>query len=142
MLNLIAQELEAKNLPYLMLTSKTRNRAEVIKQFQDGQVPIFLLSMKVGGVGLNLTQADTVIHYEPWWNPAVTAQATDRIHRMGQTQAVFEYHLIAEGTIESTMMKIQEQKQAIFSQTFGEGTLQQFEWTEEAIMNFFAPIDP
>lgn len=140
MLNLIAAELEQKNLPYLMLTGKTQNRAEVIQRFQQGEAPIFLLSMKVGGLGLNLTRADTVIHYEPWWNPAVSAQATDRIHRMGQTQAVFEYYLIAEGTIEATMMSIQEQKQNLFEQTFGEVSLQQFEWTEETIMQFFAPI--
>jgi len=140
MLNLIAKALDQKNHPYLMLTGKTQNRAQVIERFQQGEAPIFLLSMKVGGLGLNLTRADTVIHYEPWWNPAVSAQATDRIHRLGQTQAVFEYYLIAEGTIEATMMSIQEQKQTLFDQTFGELSLDQFEWTEETIMKFFAPI--
>jgi superfamily II DNA or RNA helicase len=140
MLNIIAEALEGQNIPYLMLTGKTKNRAEVIRSFQEGKAPIFLLSMKVGGLGLNLTKADTVIHYEPWWNPAVTAQATDRIHRLGQTQAVFEYHLIAEASIEAKMMDIQAQKQELLNQTFAEGRLQSFEWTEEAIMQFFAPI--
>ncbi len=83
MLALIEAELERRGLPYVKLTGQTRNRAEPVDRFQAGQVPIFLISLKAGGTGLNLTAADTVIHYDPWWNPAVENQATDRAHRIG-----------------------------------------------------------
>jgi superfamily II DNA or RNA helicase len=73
-------------------------------------VPIFLISLKAGGVGLNLPQADTVIHYDPWWNPAVETQATDRAHRIGQTHTVFVYKLVAQGTIEERILALQERK--------------------------------
>jgi SNF2 family DNA or RNA helicase len=76
-------------------------------------VPLFLISLKAGGVGLNLTQADTVIHYDPWWNPAVENQATDRAHRIGQTEHVFVYKLVAQGTIEERMQELQKRKAAL-----------------------------
>jgi SNF2 family DNA or RNA helicase len=82
----------------------------VVRQFQDGEVPIFLISLKAGGVGLNLTTADTVIHYDPWWNPAVENQATDRAHRLGQTKNVFVYKLVVAGSIEEKILALQEKK--------------------------------
>jgi SNF2 family DNA or RNA helicase len=85
----------------------------MIEQFTSGQVPMFLISLKAGGVGLNLPQADTVIHYDPWWNPAVENQATDRAHRIGQTQSVFVYKLVAQGTIEERILALQERKAAL-----------------------------
>ena len=88
------------DLPYVTLTGDTNDRELPIRRFQDGEVPIFLISLKAGGVGLNLTAADTVIHYDPWWNPAVENQATDRAHRLGQDKPVFVHKLIVSGSIE------------------------------------------
>jgi SNF2 family DNA or RNA helicase len=84
-----------------------------VARFQDGQVPLFLLSLKAGGLGPNLTAADTVILYDPWWNPAVEAQAADRAHRIGQDKPVFVYKLIALGTIEERLLELQQRKSAL-----------------------------
>ena len=84
MLGLIEDELKRAGIAYTKLTGQTRRREQVIEAFRSGTVPLFLISLKAGGVGLNLTEADTVIHYDPWWNPAVENQATDRAHRIGQ----------------------------------------------------------
>lgn len=113
MLSLIESRLEAEGLAFTKLTGQTRKRDEVIERFQSGEVPIFLISLKAGGVGLNLTQADTVIHYDPWWNPAAENQATDRAYRIGQDKPVFVYKLICEQTIEERVMELQLQKQAL-----------------------------
>ena len=88
-------------------------RDALIEQFTSGRVPLFLISLKAGGVGLNLPQADTVIHYDPWWNPAAENQATDRAHRLGQTHTVFVYKLVAQGTIEERILALQERKAAL-----------------------------
>ncbi|MDX2004147.1 MAG: DEAD/DEAH box helicase [Meiothermus sp.] len=113
MLGLLEPLLEAENIPYLKLTGETTNRAQLIRKFQDGEAQVFLISLKAGGVGLNLTAADTVIHYDPWWNPAAENQATDRAHRIGQTKPVFVYKLIASGSVEEKIIKLQERKAAL-----------------------------
>jgi SNF2 family DNA or RNA helicase len=113
MLGLIEEGLIAAGIPYAKLTGRTRSRDAVIDSFQSGEVPVFLVSLKAGGTGLNLTQADTVIHYDPWWNPAVEAQATDRAHRIGQDKPVFVYKLIAAGTVEEKIVELQQRKQAL-----------------------------
>jgi hypothetical protein len=113
MLDLIRPELDRLALPFVELTGDTADRASPVARFQAGEVPLFLLSLKAGGVGLNLTAADTVILYDPWWNPAVEAQAADRAHRIGQDKPVFVYKLIAEGTIEERMLELQERKRAL-----------------------------
>lgn len=110
MLQLIAKELDHRGLPYVMLTGDTRDRAEPVRRFQEGEVPVFLLSLKAGGVGLNLTAADTVIHYDPWWNPAAEAQASDRAHRIGQDKPVFVYRLITSGTVEERIEAMKARK--------------------------------
>ena len=110
MLDLIKPELAAADIGYVELTGATRDRADPISRFQSGAVPVFLISLKAGGRGLNLTAADTVIHYDPWWNPAVESQATDRAHRIGQTKPVFVYKLIAAGTIEERIIELQDKK--------------------------------
>ena len=110
MLGLIARELERRRLPFVILTGDTRDRAEPVRRFQAGEVPLFLLSLKAGGVGLNLTAADTVIHYDPWWNPAAEAQASDRAHRIGQDKPVFVYRLVAAGTVEERIEAMKERK--------------------------------
>ena len=110
MLTLIEGELKKRNLPWVKLTGQSQKRDAIIEQFTSGQVPLFLISLKAGGVGLNLPQADTVIHYDPWWNPAVENQATDRAHRIGQTQSVWVIKLVAQGTIEERILALQERK--------------------------------
>ena len=110
MLTLIEAELKKRGLPWVKLTGQSQRRDAIVEQFTSGQVPLFLISLKAGGVGLNLPQADTVIHYDPWWNPAVENQATDRAHRIGQTQSVWVIKLVAQGTIEERMLALQERK--------------------------------
>ncbi|MDR3506797.1 MAG: DEAD/DEAH box helicase [Caulobacteraceae bacterium] len=110
MLALIRERLEADGRDHAWLTGDTADRAEPVRRFQSGEVSLFLISLKAGGVGLNLTAADTVILYDPWWNPAVEAQAIDRAHRIGQTRPVFVHRLIAVGTIEEKMLALQSRK--------------------------------
>ena len=113
MLGFIEDDLKMLKIPYSKLTGQTRKRQIQIDNFQEGDNAVFLISLKAGGTGLNLTAADTVIHYDPWWNPAVEKQATDRTHRIGQDKAVFVYKLIAEGTIEEKIKELQKHKQDI-----------------------------
>lgn len=110
MLALIEPELRRLELDYLKLTGETTDRAEMVSRFQEGNIPLFLISLKAGGVGLNLTAADTVILYDPWWNPAVEQQAIDRAYRIGQGKAVFVYKLVASGTVEEKMLELQARK--------------------------------
>ncbi len=117
MLQLIREGLDARKVPYAYLDGSTANRQAEVDRFQTTpELPFFLISLKAGGVGLNLTAADYVIHVDPWWNPAVEAQATDRAHRIGQTRPVFVYKLIARDTVEEKIIKLQEQKRAIAAQ--------------------------
>lgn len=113
MLEFIEEKLKEHQYPYLKLTGQTQKRREMIARFQKGEVPIFLISLKAGGTGLNLTRADTVIHYDPWWNPKVADQATDRTHRIGQEQPVFVYKLIAAGTVEEAIIALQDKKRQL-----------------------------
>jgi hypothetical protein len=122
MLTLIEEELEKRKLTWVKLTGQSQKRDAIIEQFTSGAVPLFLISLKAGGVGLNLTQADTVIHYDPWWNPAVETQATDRAHRIGQTKQVMVYKLVAQGTIEERILALQERKAALASSLYGDKT--------------------
>ena len=113
MLALIEVELKKRGLSWVKLTGQSQKRDEIINRFTNGEVPLFLISLKAGGTGLNLPQADTVIHYDPWWNPAVEAQATDRAHRIGQTQSVWVVKLVAQGTIEERILALQDRKAAL-----------------------------
>src|SRR5207248_6011643 len=110
MLDLIKPALAEARIDFVELRGNTKDRAGPVAQFQKGKVPLFLISLKAGGTGLNLTAADTVIHYDPWWNPAVENQATDRAHRIGQKKPVFVYKLIAAGTIEERIIELQDKK--------------------------------
>ncbi len=113
MLTLIEAELKKRKIPWVKLTGQSQKRDEIITRFTSGEVPLFLISLKAGGVGLNLPQADTVIHYDPWWNPAVENQATDRAHRIGQTQSVWVVKLVTQGTIEERIVDLQARKAAL-----------------------------
>jgi len=121
MLELIERAVREAGIDYVKLTGRTRNRQRVVERFQTGRVPLFLVSLKAGGVGLNLTAADTVIHYDPWWNPAVEDQATDRAHRIGQARKVFVYRLLAEGTIEQKVFELQRTKRGLIEGLLGSG---------------------
>jgi len=121
MLDLIEQEVKKHGIDFTRLDGKTRDRQKVVERFQSGCVPLFLISLKAGGVGLNLTAADTVIHYDPWWNPAVEDQATDRAHRIGQDQKVFVYKLLTENTIEEKVFEMQQSKRGLVEAMLGGG---------------------
>jgi SNF2 family DNA or RNA helicase len=114
--DLTASEIESCYLDGSM-TPKAR-QAEVDRFQNSSKVPVFLLSLKAGGTGLNLTGADTVVHYDPWWNPAVEAQATDRAHRIGQTKVVTSYKLIASGTVEEKVLGLQAEKRTLLADVF------------------------
>jgi superfamily II DNA or RNA helicase len=120
MLRLIEALVHELKIPHCLLTGTTQNRPAVIEKFQSGAAPLFLISLKAGGTGLNLTAADTVIHFDPWWNPAAEAQATDRAHRIGQDKPVFVYKLIAQRTIEEKIMQLQASKQELLSQLYSD----------------------
>jgi non-specific serine/threonine protein kinase len=114
MLDLVRRHCDHENIAYVYLDGATRNRRERVEQFQsDENLKLFLISLKAGGTGLNLTAADYVIHYDPWWNPAVEMQATDRTHRIGQTKQVFAYKLITRESVEEKILALQEKKRAL-----------------------------
>jgi len=119
MLDLIAQELTRMDLSYLLLTGNTKDRGALVKKFQNSKIPVFLISLKAGGTGLNLTAADTVIHYDPWWNPAAENQATDRAYRIGQDKPVFVHKLICSGTVEERIQALQAKKSALADALLG-----------------------
>jgi non-specific serine/threonine protein kinase len=113
-LKLVRKELDARKIKHAYLDGQTQNRQEKVDEFQnDPTIPFFLISLKAGGVGLNLTAADYVIHLDPWWNPAVEMQASDRAHRIGQTRPVFVYKIIARDTVEEKILQLQEKKRAL-----------------------------
>ena len=140
MLALIAEALDARGIAYLELTGDTADRAEPVRRFQAGEVPVFLVSLKAGGVGLNLTAADTVIHYDPWWNPAAENQATDRAHRIGQDKKVFVYKLVVAGSIEEKILALQEKKAALAAGILSEDRQGAVKFGEEDIRNLLAPL--
>ena len=142
MLELIATALGDLDLPYLMLTGKTAtaDRGAVVASFQDRQVPIMLISLKAGGVGLNLTAADTIIHMDPWWNPAVEEQANARAHRIGQEQAVFIYKLLVEGSIEERILALQARKAALADSVLGSDTALASKFSTEDLQALLAPL--
>ncbi len=122
MLSLIEDELVSMQIKFVKLTGSTKDRVTPINKFQQGNVPVFLISLKAGGTGLNLTTADTVIHFDPWWNPAAENQATDRAHRIGQKQAVFVYKFICKNTVEEKIIEMQTKKKALMDAIFTGGT--------------------
>lgn len=140
MLTLIAEELQKARIPFVTLTGSTRDRSEPVRRFQDGEVPVFLISLKAGGVGLNLTAADTVIHYDPWWNPAAENQATDRAYRLGQDKPVFVYKLIAAGSIEEKIVALQEQKAELAGGILEDELSEPTPFSSDDLAALFAPL--
>ncbi len=117
MLQGIVPMLMENGFEFCYLDGQTKNRGQVVTRFQESSIPVFLISLKAGGVGLNLTGADTVIHIDPWWNPAVEAQATDRAHRIGQERVVTSYKLITRNTVEEKILALQDRKRALIAST-------------------------
>ncbi len=140
MLRLIEALCTELDLPFVKLTGQTRDRITPVELFQDGDVPIFLISLKAGGTGLNLTAADTVIHFDPWWNPAAEDQATDRAHRIGQDKPVFVYKLTTIGTVEEKILEMQERKRALANSIHGSGSQGSALWTETELQSLFEPL--
>jgi SNF2 family DNA or RNA helicase len=118
MLAILRREMDGRKLKYCYLDGATQNRQEIVRQFNtDRSIPIFLISLKAGGSGLNLTGADMVIHYDPWWNPAVEDQATDRAHRIGQKNTVYSVKLITKNTVEEKVLAMQQRKKSVIDAT-------------------------
>ena len=127
MLSILRDELERRGIPYCYLDGSTKDRIGECRRFNQGDMPVFLISLHAGGTGLNLTGADTVIHFDPWWNPAVENQATDRAHRIGQKKKVCVVKLISEDSVEERVLKLQEKKRLVIDATVGA--------TDEAILS-------
>ena len=141
MLSLIESELKKQKIAYTKLTGQTRNRDHAIQRFKNGEASVFLISLKAGGVGLNLTEADTVIHYDPWWNPAAENQATDRAHRIGQDKAVFVYKLVTENSVEEKIIAMQAKKQALAQGVYDqEKQGEDLKLTADDMKQLFSPL--
>jgi non-specific serine/threonine protein kinase len=140
MLTLIETELKARKIGYTKLTGSTQDRRAPVQQFQAGQFPVFLISLKAGGAGLNLTAADTVIHFDPWWNPAAEAQASDRAYRIGQDKPVFVYKLIARGSVEEKIQHLQQAKANLARGLLEGGSQAQWQMSEDDLAALFAPL--
>ena len=140
MLRLIEAELQQRTIAYALLTGETRDRRAPVQDFQSGRLQIFLISLKAGGVGLNLTAADTVIHYDPWWNPAAENQATDRAYRIGQEKPVFVYKLITRGTVEEKIQQLQQEKSALAAGVLDGRQAGDWRLAAEDIDALFAPL--
>jgi len=140
MLGLIGQAL---TLPHLTLTGQTAvdGREAVVRAFQAGEVPVLLASLKAGGLGLTLTAADTVIHFDPWWNPAVEAQASARAHRIGQDKPVFVYQLVVAGSIEERMLELQERKRQLAGAVLGTDAGAGVKFSLEELERLLAPLE-
>jgi SNF2 family DNA or RNA helicase len=133
MLAILKRELEQRSIAYCYLDGSTKDRMSVVHTFNTSRdIPIFLISLKAGGTGLNLTGADMVIHYDPWWNPAVEDQATDRAHRIGQQRTVYNVKLISRDTVEEKVLAMQQKKKAVISATLAsdEQVLEKLNWED------------
>lgn len=141
MLGFIEAELQKQQISYSKLTGQTRKRDEAIERFKNGEADVFLISLKAGGVGLNLTEADTVIHYDPWWNPAAENQATDRAHRIGQDKPVFVYKLVTENSVEEKIIAMQARKQMLAQGIYNKGKADDgVKLAAEDLEQLFAPL--
>ncbi len=140
MLGLISESLLARGIGHVSLTGHTPDRQKPIDAFQAGRADVFLISLKAGGAGLNLVGADTVVHYDPWWNPAAQAQATDRAHRIGQTKPVFVHDLIAAGSVEERMLGLQRHKRKLADAILDRGHAAAGALTERDVDDLLAPL--
>jgi len=140
MLSLLASGLRDRKIPFSQLTGKTVDRAAAVHEFESGQARVFLISLRAGGTGLTLTSADVVIHYDPWWNPAVQAQATDRAYRIGQQKPVISYQLFAAGSVEERIIGLQRSKKHVADAILGNPAAAGSAMTEDELDVLFAPL--
>jgi superfamily II DNA or RNA helicase len=140
MLSLVAEALHARGVSHLTLTGATRDRQRVVDAFEEGRADVFLISLKAGGTGLNLTSADTVVHYDPWWNPAAQAQATDRAYRIGQRRPVFVHSLYVAGSVEERVIALQEKKRWLSMSILGDAS-PSASLSEGDVDALFAPLE-
>ena len=136
---MIEDHLKKEKIKYVKITGATRDRKTPVEKFQEGEIPVFLISLKAGGTGLNLTAADTVIHYDPWWNPAAENQATDRAHRIGQTNPVFVHKLVSEGSIEERILELQARKSKLVEALLSQETTK-LKLDTSTLENLLSPI--
>ncbi len=141
MLDLIAAQLEKQGIGFEMLTGKSRHRDKIIDRFRSGEVNVFLISLKAGGAGLNLTEADVVIHVDPWWNPAAEEQASDRAYRIGQQNPVFVYKLICQNTVEERIQQLQQSKHALAQSLYQTESLSAAEMDSDDWLALLQPIN-
>ena len=136
MLDELAKELDKRGISHFQLTGATskEKRKQLVEQFNADDTPVFLISLKAGGTGLNLTAADVVIHYDPWWNLAVQNQATDRAHRIGQNNVVTVYKLLMKGTIEENIVRLQEKKSELADQLLNGDGMNQISFSKEELL--------
>jgi SNF2 family DNA or RNA helicase len=137
-LRVVRDRLDSEGIRYSYLDGRTRNRAERIEEFKTGDAPVIRISLKAGGVGLNLTEADYCFILDPWWNPAVEAQAVDRTHRIGQDKTVMVYRLVAAGTIEEKVMELKARKQSLFDRVVDEDAVMSAPLSVEDIRGLFS----
>jgi len=140
MLALLAEGLRKRDIDYLTLTGQTRDRRAAVDGFERGDADVFLISLKAGGTGLNLVSADTVIHFDPWWNPAAQAQATDRAYRIGQTKPTFVHSMYVAGSVEERVMQLQQRKRWLSSTLLGDEKHERG-LSENEIEHLFSPLD-
>jgi SNF2 family DNA or RNA helicase len=141
MLALISDGLRERGRPHLVLTGATRDRQAMVDAFERGRADVFLISLKAGGTGLNLTSADTVIHYDPWWNPAAQAQASDRAYRIGQSRPVFVHNLYVAGSVEERVLRLQQHKRWLSTSLLGDEAPASQQLTSDDVDALFAPLD-
>lgn len=139
MIGLLEESLRNRKIAYTTLTGNTQDRPAAIGKFETGDVDVFLISLRAGGTGLTLTGADMVIHFDPWWNPAIQAQATDRAYRIGQSRPVFVHHLYVAGSVEERMLRLQRKKRIVADAILGEGE-GSAALTEDDVELLFAPL--
>ncbi len=140
MLALLSEGLLGKGIGHVTLTGATADRQRPIDAFEQGRADVFLISLRAGGTGLNLTSADTVIHYDPWWNPTAQAQATDRAYRIGQTRPVFVHSLIAAGSVEERMLGLQQHKRRLADAILGDGGASGATLSERDVDDLLSPL--
>jgi superfamily II DNA or RNA helicase len=141
MLALISEGLLGRGIGHVTLTGSTVDRQKPIDAFEQGRADVFLISLKAGGTGLNLTSADTVVHYDPWWNPAAQAQATDRAYRIGQKKPVFVFNLIAAGSVEERMLALQQHKRRLADAILAQGGEAAAAFTERDVDDLLSPLE-
>jgi SNF2 family DNA or RNA helicase len=139
MLDLIKERLQEEEIDFVELRGSTKDRQKPLREFKEGKCSLFRISLRAGGTGLNITTADTIIHYDPWFNPAVEDQATDRAHRIGQTKTVFVYRLITRNSVEEKMLVIQNRKRLLYQDILNNGNLTSPSFTEEDLNFLFQP---